>query len=95
MRGMVQFSLKRIFISVTLIAVGVASLTSPIGRFYFTHPSLAALDLDHVDFWLFAWLSAALWIGAGLGLSWRHPIRGACIGALLQFIVWGSLSHFS
>ena len=89
---MAQFSLKRTFASVALIAIGVASLSSAIGRYCFTNPEY--VSFEHINFWLVAWMTAGLWIGAGLGVPWRYPIRGACIGAIIQIIVWGSLGHF-
>ncbi|HZZ27847.1 MAG TPA: hypothetical protein VFE46_07540 [Pirellulales bacterium] len=92
---MVQFSLQRLLVSVALIALGLAVLMSPLGRFYFAHPTYPAeLSLDRMNFWLIAWMTAGLWIGAGLGLPWRYPIRGACLGIMTQFIVWAALAHW-
>ena len=72
-----QFSLKRLFASVTLIAIGV---------WLFANPPLVAYPVSWAGFF---WLTAPIWIGVGLALLSRYPIvflvLAVCISACQYF----------
>ena len=77
--GMGQFSLKRLFIAVTLIAIGIARIvvrpTSDLGSLM--------------------WPLGGAAVGAGALSLYRRPIigavAGAIIGMILQVLIAGSL----
>jgi hypothetical protein len=70
---MPQFSLKRMFASVTLICVGI-------GLWF-------AADRSRIPDRNFAFQTAAVLIGVGIGTIWRHPIVGGIVG-YIAFVVW-------
>ncbi|HEY2883452.1 MAG TPA: hypothetical protein VGJ15_13485 [Pirellulales bacterium] len=70
-----QFSLKRLLVSIALFAVGMGWFLYPP---HFAQPTFLSLAV---------WMLEGMCLGAGLGLPFRHPIRGACIWGIFQTMI--------
>jgi hypothetical protein len=68
---MFQFSTRRLFASVALIAIGVWFLSRP--------PDVAY----PVNRMLIIWMAGAPFVGAGVGILHRHKVLGALLGAII------------
>jgi hypothetical protein len=77
-----QFTIKRLFVSTALVAVGCIgfSLWMP-GRY-------RAIDSELVQIITitFGW-ACGVWMGAGIGHLFNHWKRGARIGAIAQVVI--------
>jgi hypothetical protein len=85
---MPQFSLKRLFVSVTLIAVGCASLTWSM-RAYDAERAGVEIDRGLPPLAAIAGFAIA---GAGLGNFFQRPIIGGLVGVLILsalIAIWG------
>ncbi len=73
---MPQFSLRRLFVSVTIIAVGFALISAKtrLSPLKFASPSIELI--------LLLMLGASL-VGAGIGNLFRRPMLGAIVGFAL------------
>ncbi len=81
---MVSFSLKRLFASVSLIAIGVVLFCNPPEFAYPIRPALCV------------WMSAGILVGAGIGLVFRSVqfvIVGALLGLLIQYAIWCQFTY--
>jgi hypothetical protein len=70
---MLKFTLKRLFVSVSLIAIGLATW------FKFEHPDPEL----NPSLSVFGWFFAGALIGAGALSLYKHPILGAAVGAVI------------
>jgi hypothetical protein len=72
-----QFSLRRLFISVALVAIGLGALAA--GDTTSSRPDGNAM--------LVLWLSGGSLMMAGIFNIFRHPIIGAMLGLVIQLIL--------
>ena len=72
--GMPRFSLRELFLSVTLIALGLGMLACG--------GQLNINSLPSLCLWLIAWPM----IGAGVFAPFKRPMWGAVVGVLLQLV---------
>ncbi len=84
---MPQFSLKRLFASVTLIAMGCASFL----WFFQLLPEAkhaAENDTRPAEYLLPFLLPSGFWLlGAGIGNLFKHAARGLIFGILAHFVI--------
>jgi hypothetical protein len=79
-----RFSLRRLFASLTLAAIGLAIIGSLATREYDLTPSLADTSAA------LAWLCGGMILGAGVLLPFRRPFMGMVLGFAVQFLILGS-----
>ena len=79
-----QFSLRRLFASLTLAGMGLAIIGGLATRQYDLTPSIADIPAA------LAWLGGGMMLGAGLLLPFNRPALGAVLGFAVQFLILGS-----
>jgi hypothetical protein len=79
--GMKQFSLRRLFASVTIVAIGLAVLVQALR---FAHKPMPEYFLSFFALWFLA----GPMIGAGIALLFKRPKLGAVLGFFFQVPTW-------
>jgi hypothetical protein len=79
-----RFSLKRLLVSMTLIAIGIATFT------YLFQFRAGKTSQPHINMTVFMalWTAGGAFIGAGLLTPLKRTVLGAALGFAIQYVLF-------